>query len=304
MKRLLKKNSNYYYEVRKKPSLQSLQKYYKDKYYQKGLGSYEVNYDAEEKNWIRQKYIFREKLAEAFLPFRLRSHKTMLDVGCGEAFGMYVFKKRGWKVKGLDFSSAGILQQNPNLIKKAILGDIEKNLRLLEINRKKFSCVILINVLEHVISPKSLLISLNKITETGGIIIATVPNDFSATQKLAQKSGFINKEFWVSIPEHLSYFNFISFKNIFRETGWKCQKILSDFPVDWFLFHNGSNYIKNKNAGKAAHRAQIKIESEIFRKPFENQCNLFQALANIGMGRNLTGIFKKESKIKNTNLEN
>ena len=94
------------------------------------------------------------------------------------------------------------------------------------------------------------------------------------------------------MPEHLSYFDFNSLSNLLQSTGWKRKEIFADFPVDWFLFHAGSNYIKTKKAGKAAHRAQIKIESEILNQPLDKCLSLFKALAKIGMGRNLTGVFQ------------
>lgn len=269
-----------------------MRQYYAKEYYQRGLGSYEIKYDREEIKWIHLKNKFKQKLADLYLPSFLKCKKTLLDVGCGEGFGLKAFKEKRWKVKGVDFSSAGITQQNPKFKNRVLFGDIQKNIGYLRKKNSKFSCIMLINVLEHVINPSRLLHLLKTITEKKGIIIVTVPNDFSATQKLALKSGFVKKLFWVAPPEHLSYFNNISLKKIFYQTGWQYLGIYADFPVDWFLFHVGSNYINIKSAGNAAHRAKIKLETEIFKKPFRDQCCLFQAFAKIGMGRNLTGIFQ------------
>lgn len=292
MKKVLIKQKEGFFQVKNKPNLAYLQKFYSQKYYQLGLGSYEKKYDKDEKNWIFKKNKFREKTVAAHLPKILRRQKTFLDVGCGEGFALEVFRKSGWNVKGIDFSSAGIKKQNPHLRKKVIIGDIEENLLILKKNKEKFSCIMLCNVLEHVINPKGLLRLLKDLLEKKGIIIVTVPNDFSATQKLALKAGFIKKKFWISLPEHLSYFNSNSLKRLFHKAGWKELDTYTDFPVDWFLFHEGSNYIKKKNAGKAVHRAQIKIESEILNQPFNKSLNLFKALAKICMGRNVTGIFQ------------
>ena len=162
MKKALVKQKEGFFQIRRKPSLTYLKKFYAEKYYQNGLGSYEVNYDIEEINWILKKNKLREKIASLHLSASCKQEKTFLDVGCGEGFALNIFKKSGWNVKGLDFSSAGIDQQNPHLKNKITTGDIEINLKTLENEKKKFSCILLCNVLEHVIDPKNLLFLLKK----------------------------------------------------------------------------------------------------------------------------------------------
>ena len=292
MKKSLRKQKEGYFQIRYKPSLQYLQRFYAKKYFQQGLGSYEIKYDNEELNWIHKKNKFREKLVTSFMPVTLKRRKTFLDVGCGEGFALKIFNRSGWDVKGLDFSSAGIAQQNPNLKNKVITGDIETNLKFLHEKQERFSCIMLCNVLEHVVDPKNLLRLLKKIIEKKGILIVTVPNDFSITQKLALKAGYIKKRFWISLPEHLSYFEFNSLRNLLHSTGWQKKEIYGDFPVDWFLFHKGSNYVATKRNVKAAHRAQIKIEAEILNQPHKYSASFLRSLAMVGMGRNLTGIFQ------------
>ena len=51
----IKKTNIEYYEVVDKPSQDELNAYYADKYYQQGIGSYEISYDEEELIFIKQK---------------------------------------------------------------------------------------------------------------------------------------------------------------------------------------------------------------------------------------------------------
>ena len=44
----LKQHTLGFWEISQKPSLEDLQKYYADKYYQEGMGSYDIAYSSDE----------------------------------------------------------------------------------------------------------------------------------------------------------------------------------------------------------------------------------------------------------------
>lgn len=111
------------------------------------------------------------------------------------------------------------------------------------------------NVLEHVINPIETLVEINKILAKKGVLVITVPNDFSNLQDILYKQGVLSREYWVVPPEHLNYFNKESLKNIAELLNLKYIKSLGDFPIEWFLLNENSNYIKNKNIGLNAHLA-------------------------------------------------
>ena len=73
--------------------------------------------------------------------------------------------------------------------------------------------------------------------------------------------------------------------------------MLGDFPVDWYLFHPGSNYIRDQSAGKAAHKARVQIENLISEQPIENVIQFWSSAAKLGLGRDLT-VFMKPSGIE------
>ena len=70
-----------------------------------------------------------------------------------------------------------------------------------------YDIIYLQNVLEHVISPIDLLRDLHSILSMNGVIVLTVPNDFSVIQKEAIRRNHIDNEFWIGFPDHLSYFD-------------------------------------------------------------------------------------------------
>ena len=286
------KNNKGFYEIKPRPSISQLKSYYSSKYFQEGRGSYEVRYDKRELKWIVQKSKFKLFLAKRFLCPKKNKKLSVLDVGCGEGFCMDAFLKNGWKVEGIDFSNEGLKQKNPHLIRFLQKGDIELEIQKKIKDNKTYDCVLLLNVLEHVLKPIDLLKKLKKLVKKKGVLMITVPNDFSVAQKMAQKLKFINHSFWVAPPDHLQYFDNNSLAKLARYCGWKDISIVAGFPIDWFLFNPGSNYIKYKKKGKQAHAARIILESLIFECDFENVFGFGQALARLGMGRDITAIFR------------
>jgi SAM-dependent methyltransferase len=295
----VRKNKLGYYEITPRPTQKHLESYYSEKYYQEGRGSYEITYDKAELNWIKKKYQFRLKTVEAMLWDRKKRPKKprMLDVGCGEGFGMKAFVQNGWAVHGIDFSEAGMESKNPQMRPFLSVGDITELLHKQIQSGFKYDCVLLVNVLEHVLEPVKLMNDIKRIVSAEGILLVTVPNDFSPMQKLAHTQGHISSRYWIAPPDHLQYFNVKSLKSIGKCTGWKCKEILGDFPIDWFLFHPGSNYIKDPTQGKLAHRARICIESEILKLNSNVSFNLQKSWANAGMGRDITAIFRLSGRI-------
>ena len=71
--------------------------------------------------------------------------------------------------------------------------------------------------------------------------------------------------------------------------------MISDIPVDWFLFHPVSNYINDTSVGKQAHHARISIENYIGEQDIENVIDFFEAAAKLGVGRDIT-IFIRPKK--------
>jgi hypothetical protein len=95
-------------------------------------------------------------------------------------------------------------------------------------------------------------------------------------------------------PEHINYFNLRSLNNFISKKGWKLVDKFSDFPIEWFLSNRHSNY-KAKKIGKDIFEGIKFIESTIYKNN-QKSCikNFYKSIADIGMGRNITCIFKKK----------
>lgn len=290
----LKKHSLGFWEIINKPSSHELQQYYAEKYYQEGRGSYELEYTTEEISYFRAKLEQRFAVINQQLHFVANQERKMLDVGCGEGYALSFFRSKGWQAKGLDFSSAGVNSKNPSCLDALTTGDVFELLDTEIAKSEKYDVVWLQNVLEHVINPLDLLKSLRRLVKPNGITVITVPNDCSITQEIAMAKGHVEHAYWVAPPDHLNYFDYTSLKATVEAMGWSCIEVLADFPVDWFLFHPKSNYIRDKSAGKPAHIARVQLENLIHERPIEDVIQFWSKMAKVGLGRDITAFLKSQ----------
>ncbi|HEY9217404.1 MAG TPA: class I SAM-dependent methyltransferase [Phenylobacterium sp.] len=273
-------------QVAEPPSPEDLKSYYAQAYYQTEQGNYRKAYPDEELAYLDLKIAQRAQAA-----FAVRGGEApgrMLDVGCGEGFALAWFAQRGWTVRGLDHSSAGLAAQNPQLIEKLTTGDVFANLQGLIGAGETYDLVWLNHVLEHVVDPVALLRSLRRLVAPGGVLVVTVPNDASALQEDLLAAGDIPERFWIALPDHLSYFTGESLARTCAETGWTCRDLLADFPIDLFLLHEGSNYVRDRSKGPAAHAARIRLERLLGRQDAHQVNAFYRAMAQVGLGRSLT----------------
>lgn len=285
------KNKFGYYELKEKPSAQELKKYYSEKYYQENNATYEQEYTAEEIKYFRNKteqkyFLVKDRFCGTANP-------EMLDIGCGEGFTLKYFSDMNWNVTGLDYSSFGCKRHNPEVLGKITTGDIFAKLEEIIKSGRKFDLIWLDNVLEHLLEPEKLLSVCFDIAKDNSAVIIEVPNDFSRIQNLALQKGFIDNEFWVVSPDHISYFNAEGLESLCKSAGWNKLKIISDYPIEVNLLNGDCNYIKDSKKGKNTHFQRVEYENLLHEISVEKTNKLYEALAELGMGRSLTGVFIK-----------
>jgi SAM-dependent methyltransferase len=284
------KNHYGYYEVVNKPSKESLQKYYKDTYYQAEQGHYSRQYSKDEIAYFQT--ISREMF---FNVSKLRGaqHRSgrMLDVGCGEGWPMKEFFQNSWRVKGMDFSRFGLEQFNPELLPFFQQGDF--NL-LLKDENEQFDFVVLKHVLEHVLDVDETIENLKRLLRPEGILLIIVPNDFSRLQTHLRLSGDLKKDFWVNEIEHLSYFQHESLDRVMSAHGLKNVLSSSDYPIDFDLFSPGHNYIEtwDRKVGKQANLKRVRLENFMAEISLEKLSRYHQSLADLGLGRNVVNYYQ------------
>lgn len=274
-----------YLYVADRPTADELRAYYREKYYQQGQGHYQASYSDDERAYLAVKLAQR---AHEVTRLRGDAPGRFLDVGCGEGHAMAWFAGDGWTVEGLDHSTAGIEAINPEMRPHMTGGDVFELLGERIESGERYQLVWLSNVLEHVLDPIELMVSLRRLVADDGVLVVTVPNDASPLQESLLEHGDIDGRFWIAIPDHLSYFDGDSLRRTAAHTGWDCRQVVADFPIDLFLLHPGSNYTRDRSQGKAAHRARVRTELLLGQKDHDKVNALYAAMAAVGLGRQLT----------------
>lgn len=286
MKNKIIKHELGFLQINPQPSVSELEDYYSKLYYQETKSSgYQSNYSEEELSWIKSKISQRASIVDNHINYK---NGKLLDVGCGEGFVMKHFYDKSWSIEGVDFSEYGITSFNPDLLDFFEKGDVIQIIETKIENLEKFDIIWLGNVLEHVIDPINLLKRLKLLLNSKGTIVITVPNDGSSFQELLLNKKYVNKDWWIAPPDHLSYFSYDSLINIANHTGYDCLELIADFPIDLFLLHSGSNYINNPKLGKDAHKARVELENFISKAPVGIINSFYKNLAQLGLGRALT----------------
>ncbi|WFP50630.1 class I SAM-dependent methyltransferase [Methylomonas sp. EFPC3] len=289
----VKQNKHGYYELVDKPTQADLQAYYAEKYYQAAAGSYEVTYSESEITYFNNKIAQKFLAAQSHLVFPVNRAAKFLDVGAGEGWALKFFADSGWDCIGLDYSDFGCAAHNPGILEYLVAGDIYQSLRGLISDQRRFDLILLDNVLEHVLEPSALLVELRDLLEPNGVLMIEVPNDFSILQAHLMEFGHIDQPFWVVSPDHISYFGPDSLASLVKSAGLDVKMLMTDFPIDLALANPLTNYVRDRSVGKACHKARVEIENLLHAISPEKTNTLYQALADLGLGREVIAICSK-----------
>lgn len=279
-----------YLELAEKPSAQVLSAYYEKTYFQNESANYRKRYSTLEIEIIRLRITQRAAMVHSLTG--PKAPGRMLDVGCGEGFVISHYSSLGWQVSGIDFSRAGVDLMNPDCATFVEQGDVFRLLEDRIAAGEKNDLIWLGNVLEHVLDPCSLLQSLRSALSPDGLLVVTVPNDGNDYHEALFERGDIPERFWIAIPDHISYFTAKSLKRVATATGWECLAMQGDFPIDFYLAHEGSNYVVDKSRGPAAHQSRLLLEQQIGKAGLDAANQFYEALAGVGLGRNITAYLR------------
>jgi len=284
-----------YYSVKDLPTVEELEDFYANKYYQDNTASHLHKYNSEELVFFENK----AKVAEYIL--KNLKDKSLLDVGAGEGFFAKYFFDKQWNVTTFDYSDYGISTHNPEIKHTIVKNDIFQSIKNSIEESQRYGLINLSNVLEHVIDPVALLKDLKLLLNERSFLRISVPNDFSAFQEFLLNEGDTTTT-WVKTPDHLHYFTFASLKKLLEASGYQIYESIGEFPIEIFLSNEVSNYSKKREVGKSAHNARVKTDNFLFTQGLKEYVDYYKASANIGFSRQVVIYAKKTHNQKINNV--
>jgi 2-polyprenyl-3-methyl-5-hydroxy-6-metoxy-1,4-benzoquinol methylase len=274
------------------PSEQDLADFYSNTYFRQiPTTTYRQEYGAEELEHKRLRARLLIDVAVSRLG-RGIPNLTLLDVGFGEGFELAAAQDAGFDVRGVDFGLDGLKRCNPQLETAVTAGNPPDALSGFAESGVRFDVCVLKNVLEHVREPGDMLRLIRQTLSPRGIAVVTVPNDYSALQAELLSRGLVQKEYWFAPPQHLQYFNTENFAGFAATAGLDVVDLVGDFPIELYLLHPGSNYVRDPANGPGAHSARVATDLFLARRGLESYADLCRALAIAGLSRTMTAYLR------------
>jgi 2-polyprenyl-3-methyl-5-hydroxy-6-metoxy-1,4-benzoquinol methylase len=284
-----------YKRLHPRPSAVDLLSYYADKYFQDLKGSYSNSYSELDKRGMSMEFALRSyQVSQARQAAPVQS---FLDIGCGEGWELDSWASQGARVLGLDASEYGIRKQNPSYLDRLIVAPVEDSLEKLRHQGELFDLIYLGNTLEHFSDPSEIVRQLLPLLNKEGVVQIRVPNDYSVLQRNLVETDRTPENFWVVVPDHVSYFDHKTLSSYCESHGLYQVGSFASFPFDWFAANSNSNYVKSSEKGKEAYEASVFIQDLIFESnSIENCYGFYSSLARIGHGRDITSIFNRSPR--------
>ncbi len=147
--------------------------------------------------------------------------RRVLDVGCAGGFLSGDLARRGYEVTGIDLPGPRPSGFPENV--ERIERDLEDGLPPLS---GRFSYVLCADVLEHVRRPDRLLRDVAAVLDTGGVVIASLPNSGHAWFRLNVLLGrFPSDERGLFDRTHLHFYMWSGWVDLFASAGFRIDKM-------------------------------------------------------------------------------
>ena len=150
--------------------------------------------------------------------------KSVLDIGCGFGFIGKRLKDAGAeKVIGIEASPEAAEKAREHL-DKVYIGNIET--MELEFNREAFDCIVLGDVIEHLVNPWNVIKDLIEFLDPDGSIVISLPNigHWSVIKELLRGNWTYVDKGILDIT-HLRFFTLKSARKMFEDNGFAIDKI-------------------------------------------------------------------------------
>lgn len=158
----------------------------------------------------------------AFVP---SSARRILDVGCGTGlFASRLKKKLSAEVWGIELEPEAAALASPRL-DRVLAGDV---LNLFgKLPKGAFDCIVLNDILEHLVEPEALLVGLRSKLAADGRLVASIPNVryFPNLWELVIRGRWEYSDEGILDRTHLRFFTRRSMVKLFERCGYRLQSM-------------------------------------------------------------------------------
>lgn len=168
---------------------------------------------------------------------------SALDLACGDGTITRIFARHYKKVVGVDASGAHLIKARESAPDVTFYNCLIEELTF----KERFDSVFMINVLEHVVDPVSVLKKASSFLAKEGVLIVHVPNANAINRQIAVLMGTLqNREelspFDIDIAGHRRSYTLKTLKEDIKKAGLRViktggvfYKMLSTPQMNWFL---------------------------------------------------------------------
>ncbi len=175
----------------------------------------------------RQSRIWKERLEtiQKLAPEK----KTLLDVGCATGIFLREAQKNRWEVEGLEISAPAAR------IAAQLVGT--ERIHTMDLMRfqaaKKYACVTLWALIEHVKNPAEYLNKANRLLIEGGCLALSTPNTDALSRRWLGNAW----RYYIP-PEHLIYFNRQSLSLLLEQAGFTVVEVRTHSNLQAYFRRN------------------------------------------------------------------
>ncbi len=165
---------------------------------------------------IYRRFVLRDHLSFILAAVEGRNNLELLDIGCGGGTLLRQLKRRGFKVRGVDFSpEAASVAMKENGV-PVVVGSVADA----SFEESVFDVVTLFHVMEHVANPREVLAEVSRILKDDGVVVLQVPNIESW-----QFRWFGAKWYGLDIPRHVIDYSEGAMLKQLAESGLTVRRI-------------------------------------------------------------------------------
>jgi SAM-dependent methyltransferase len=202
--------------------------------------------------------------------------RALLEVGCGNGHFLTVARERGWEVSGIELSRPHVDRARAMGL-DVRYGDLAGDQLFAD---RSFGAAVMIEVIEHVPEPRTLLAGCHSRLDPGGVLFLTTPNYGSLTRRL------LGHRWSVLSHEHVALASSEGLRLALRDTGYEPLRLRSKnlFVGEYRKLFASSDVRDATSLSHENVRLRDRIEESVTLSALKSVVNVALGVTGLGEG--------------------